>query len=84
MSSPRKTPNLLLCIFNLIPVPPLDGTSIMHFIMSEQSYSKYKSMLRGGGLSILGIFIAWKLIAVIFPPVHSVAINILYPGMYYR
>ena len=74
--------NLLLCIFNLIPLPPLDGTSILHFLLDENTYAKYQNALRNPGLSILGIVIAWKTIGFIYGPVHTIAIELLYPGMY--
>ena len=74
--------NLLLCVFNLIPLPPLDGTAILHFVLDRNTFAKYQNVLRSPGLSIFGIFIAWKLIGFIYSPVHTIAINLLYPGLY--
>lgn len=74
--------NLLLCVFNLIPLPPLDGTALLHFLLDRNTFAKYQNAIRNPGLSIFGIFIAWKLIGFIYGPVHALAINLLYPGLY--
>lgn len=51
--------NLLLAIFNLIPVPPLDGSKIIAMILPEKEAAMYLS------LSSIGIFIIFFLL--VFP-----------------
>jgi len=48
--------NLLLAIFNLIPIPPLDGSHILFSLLSEK-YRKVKLFLQQYGLFILLLFI---------------------------
>lgn len=74
------TLNLLLLVFNLIPVPPLDGTSWMELILSGQSLEKYRALIHSSGLRTFGILIAWYAIDLIFPPVHLAVTNLLYAG----
>lgn len=76
--------NLLLFAFNLIPVPPLDGSGALPLLMSEQLGQKYMSLLHRSGFAILGIFLAWKFFGYIYGPIHLLAINLLYPGMNYH
>jgi Zn-dependent protease len=72
------TLNLLLLVFNLIPIPPLDGTSWVELILSGQALNQYRAIISHPGLRMFGILIAWYLMGVIFPPVHLAAINLLY------
>jgi Zn-dependent protease len=75
------TLNLLLLVFNLIPVPPLDGTSWMELILSGRLLEQYRMMVSHPALRTFGILIAWYLMDVIFPPVRLAVINILYSGI---
>lgn len=76
--------NLILFIFNLIPVPPLDGSGIVPFFLSDENAEKYMIFIRTSGLMFIGILIAWKLFDFIYHPIHLFAINLLYPGMNYH
>ncbi len=75
--------NLLLFLFNLLPLPPLDGSSVPLLFLSEPAAEKYWAFLRSPMVSMFGILIAWKIFGVIYPPLHLIAINLLYPGMNY-
>lgn len=45
--------NLLLAIFNLLPIPPLDGSKIVTLFMSDRTASEYMSL---GNIGIIIIF----------------------------
>jgi Zn-dependent protease len=75
--------NLLLFLFNLLPFPPLDGSNIPLFFLSNENAEKYSDLLRNPAFAIIGFVIAWRLFAVVYPPVHLFAINLLYPGLHY-
>lgn len=76
--------NLLLFAFNLLPVPPLDGSGALPLFMSESLGQKYMSLLHRSGFAIFGLFLAWKLFGYVYSPIHLLAINLLYPGHNYR
>ena len=77
--------NLLLCIFNLLPIPPLDGSGIVPFFLSEDRARKYLGAIRNPSLSFIGLMIAWKTFDFIYNPLHLAFINILfYPMAHYE
>jgi Zn-dependent protease len=59
--------NLLLGVFNLIPLPPLDGSALPLLFLSGRAAVAYQGMR--GGLSIFGIFIAWQVFPYIYHPI---------------
>jgi Zn-dependent protease len=76
--------NLILLVFNLIPLPPLDGSNILMFFLSEQAAERYRNFLYRPTNAIIGLIIAWQVFDVLFGYVHAFAINMLYPGFSYR
>ena len=76
--------NLLLCVFNLIPVPPLDGSGAIPIFLGEDLGRRYLSALhRAPGLMLLGLFLSWRIIDFVFQPLFLAAVNLLYPGVTY-
>lgn len=73
------TLNLLLFVFNLIPVPPLDGSGALGLFVSEKTARRIQKTLFQPQFSFIGILLAWYAIREIFGPVHSAAVRILYP-----
>jgi len=73
--------NVLLGVFNLLPVPPLDGSSAIMFFMPERLAVRYMDATRGQALAIIGLLIAWQLFTPIFRPVFRVALSALYAGL---
>ncbi len=77
--------NLLLGIFNLLPVPPLDGSGLPPWFLSPANARAYQLFLwNTPALSLIGILIAWQVFHYVFDPVFLLAINLLYPGMGYH
>jgi len=61
--------NLFLMFFNLLPIPPLDGSSILRLFISDQAYYSLASnpVFLFGSLFIIFFFLADKLdIAAMF------------------
>jgi Zn-dependent protease len=73
--------NLILFLFNLLPIPPLDGSGIIPFFLSKEHAVRYLEMINHPSFGFIGIFIAWKLFDVIYDPLHLTFINILYWGV---
>jgi Zn-dependent protease len=73
--------NLLLFLFNLLPIPPLDGSGIVPLFISEERAIKYMEMIHNPSFSMLGLFVAWNIFDYIYAPFHLAAINLLYLGV---
>jgi Zn-dependent protease len=76
--------NLLLCCFNLLPFPPLDGSGALTLLLSEKTSGKYLQWISQPQLQFISFFVAWQLFNLIFDPVHTACLNLLYPGAGYH
>jgi len=75
--------NLLLCAFNLFPLPPLDGSSIPLLCLSDSAAARYTAFMRTPGISIFGMVVAWQLFGQVAPALYHAAVQWLYPGLYH-
>ncbi len=68
--------NLLLCVFNLLPVPPLDGSNVVAGLLPPRLAYRYMAAGRYGVFIILALVVLGDLTgvsvlgAVLFPPVE--------------
>ncbi len=76
--------NLILLVFNLLPVPPLDGSEVLSLFLRESTAQRYRELMAQPTAQIIGLIVAWNLIDVILKPVHTAALNLLYLGSQYR
>lgn len=76
--------NLILFIFNLLPVPPLDGSGLLPLYLNDENGRKYMRIVHNPRIALIGIFIAWKLFDLIYFKIHLFVINMLYPGANYQ
>jgi Zn-dependent protease len=59
--------NLLLGVFNLIPLPPLDGSALPLLFLGPGATLAYQRMR--GGLSLFGLIVAWQIFPRIYRPI---------------
>ena len=52
--------NALLAYFNLIPIPPLDGSHILIHFLPQKVAAKYRELSRFGFLILLGLMIVFR------------------------
>ncbi|HUS72127.1 MAG TPA: site-2 protease family protein [Sedimentisphaerales bacterium] len=76
--------NLILLVFNLIPLPPLDGSNVLLFFLSDRAAQRYESFLYQPMHRMIGLVVAWQFFGPVFGPIHTLALNILYPGAGYH
>ncbi|HEV8582863.1 MAG TPA: site-2 protease family protein [Thermoanaerobaculia bacterium] len=69
--------NLLLFVFNLLPVPPLDGSAILPMFMSDNAARRYREFLHQPMFSLIGLLLAWKVFPYIFEPISAAAFAVL-------
>ena len=75
--------NLLLCVLNLIPFPPLDGSGALPLVLPERWLEGYRSLVHQPIAALIGIVIVWNVIGEIFFPCLFLAIDLLYPEVRY-
>ncbi len=70
--------NLLLGCFNLLPVPPLDGSAGIMLLMSEDRAKGYLDWLRGNNFAMAGLLIGLVVFREIFPYIRQFAMQLLF------
>ncbi|MFP5286880.1 MAG: site-2 protease family protein [Thermoanaerobaculia bacterium] len=70
--------NLLLFFFNLLPLPPLDGSAVLPAFMSNETAARYNAFLHQPMVSLLGLLLAWRVFPVVFGPIVRFVLGILY------
>jgi len=69
--------NLLLGTFNLLPVPPLDGSTGILLFMSEYRAQRYLDWLRGNRFGLLGLIVAIFVFNYVYGPIRHLATSFL-------
>jgi Zn-dependent protease len=72
--------NLILFVFNLIPVPPLDGSGVLGLFLSERAARRLQEWMAQPLLAFGGILLAWLLMREIMWPVLRFAVGLLHLG----
>jgi Zn-dependent protease len=70
--------NLILAVFNLLPVPPLDGSGAVLLFLRKDQVASYQNLLRHPLMSVVGLLVAWYLINPLIWPVLRAARHLLY------
>jgi len=78
------TLNLVLFAFNLLPLPPLDGSGALGLVLGPALTLRYQEFIRQPAIAFVGLLAAWRLFGYVFSPLHSLALDLLYPGLLYR
>lgn len=76
--------NLVLGVFNLLPLPPLDGSAVLALVIPDRWSRAYLDFLRQPMLALAGMLVAWRAFPYLFGPVHGLALNLLWPEVSYR
>ena len=61
--------NLYLAFFNLIPIPPLDGSGVVSALLPVEQARKYEAVGRFGPILIIGLVVIGLIRVIIGPPV---------------
>jgi Zn-dependent protease len=70
--------NLILATFNLLPVPPLDGSTGIAVFLPEKTAVRLLDFYRESGLAFAGILLAWLAYGYVFRWVAPIAIHFLF------
>src|SRR5271157_579521 len=70
--------NLLLGTFNLLPVPPLDGSTGIMVFMTEDRAQRYLDWIRGNSFAMAGLLVGLVVFQGVYPIVQIVAYRIFF------
>ena len=73
--------NLLLGVFNLLPIPPLDGNTAIGLLLSEDIARRFTQATHNQSYTILGLIIGWRIFPYIFGPIFRFAAHLLSFGI---
>lgn len=70
--------NLIFFIFNLLPLPPLDGSALPLLVLPPGAAEKYQAFMWNPSVRIFGLFVAWQIFGNVFPPVARIALQLVF------
>jgi Zn-dependent protease len=74
--------NVLLAAFNLIPLPPLDGASVVGLLLPAVA-RQMRELTRNPMFSLIGLLVAWRIFPVIVEPLFSFVVRLVHPELRY-
>ena len=75
--------NVLLCAFNLIPLPPLDGASVLGLFVPESTAIRLREISHTPMFQMIGLLVAWRIFPVIVGPLFDLVLKAVYPTLGY-
>jgi Zn-dependent protease len=75
--------NVLLGLFNLIPLPPLDGAGVVEGTLPRVAESVYGALRTNPMLSIVSLLAAWKIFGMLAGPAFGAVLALVHPGEFY-
>lgn len=71
--------NVLLLMFNLLPLPPLDGASVLTLVLPANAARRLRVTVGSPGFAFVGILAAWQLFPALAAPILAALVRVLYP-----
>jgi Zn-dependent protease len=75
--------NVFIGLFNLLPLPPLDGFSVVSIFLPEEHASKWRAHHSNPVMSMAGLLIAWRVFPFITGPLFTMLLTAVHPGERY-
>ncbi len=74
--------NVLLAAFNLVPLPPLDGASVLSLLLPRPLADRWRDLVALPVMGFAGMLLAYRFGSVLTDPLLSALLALLYPGQY--
>lgn len=74
--------NVLLGLFNLMPIPPLDGAGVVEGLAPKQTGTFYERLQQNAMFGLAGLLIAWYAFQPIALPALRAVWRLIYPGAF--
>lgn len=69
--------NLILFLFNLLPLPPMDGSGVIQLLLPEEVSRRWQLTARQPLVGIIGILVAWRFFGYLLRPVFIIVLRLL-------
>jgi len=70
--------NVVLALFNLVPIPPLDGSKVASFGLGEDLGNKYDRIMGPYGFMILMLLLITGVLSMVMRPILNIVLSLLY------
>jgi Zn-dependent protease len=75
--------NVFVGLFNLLPVPPLDGFAVIRIVLPEHHAASLRALESNAMMSMLGLVVAWQIFPAFTDPLFSMLLTMVHPGLSY-
>lgn len=75
--------NVLLGMFNLLPIPPLDGHAVVPIALNERQTQRWFSLFADRTAGLIGLVVAFVVFYKLAYPVWVFSLKLLYPSITY-
>lgn len=72
--------NVFLCAFNLLPLPPLDGSAVLNGILPERHATTLREFQSNAMMSMVGLLVAWQVFPFLTSPLFHLLLRIVHPS----
>jgi Zn-dependent protease len=71
--------NVFLCAFNLLPLPPLDGSAILNGLLPARHAETLDEWASNPMMSMVGLVVAWRVFPMFTGPLFSTLLRLVHP-----
>jgi len=71
--------NVFLAVFNLLPLPPLDGAAVLGIFVPEDQMNHLRAIVHQPWAQLVGLVIAWKIFPFLTGPLFALLLRLLHP-----
>jgi len=72
--------NVFLCAFNLLPLPPLDGSAVLNGLLPEHHATRLQEFQSNAMMSMVGLMVAWRIFPLITDPLFGLVLRLVHPS----
>jgi Zn-dependent protease len=75
--------NVFLFVFNLIPLPPLDGSSVITLALPPSAAATLREWSATPMFQMAGLLVAWRVFPMVTDPLFMLVLRLVHPGHAY-